>query len=327
MNKGQVLTYAALLILPFSLFQWYIGYPLIAKLSAIIAFLFSYCDLNKITGKSQFLAIYLSAVTSAFITASITHDFWLQGLSILVSSVGFSIRLALIRTLSYSRFKYLELSLLPISSALFIAPFILHLDQWAYSFSALVFLILHAARAFLIIHHSKQITENKPTDERKEQETMAPDFYLPDYEGNFVSLSNYKHKRNVLLIFVRGDWCPYCHMILRTYMRSKEKFQEKNVMLLAIGPDPIGVNREMAIKLGLEYKVLSDQNMSVAHEYGIKLADYQKNAANPNSTEPMPLPASFLINTEGKIIYTSRSKRVGEFLDPNLIFPILESLN
>jgi peroxiredoxin len=32
----------------------------------------------------------------------------------------------------------------------------------------------------------------------------APDFTLEDYEGNAVSLSDYRGKKNVLLVFNRG---------------------------------------------------------------------------------------------------------------------------
>jgi peroxiredoxin len=34
--------------------------------------------------------------------------------------------------------------------------------------------------------------------------TPAPDFALQDYHGNLVSLSHFKQKQNVLLVFNRG---------------------------------------------------------------------------------------------------------------------------
>ena len=42
----------------------------------------------------------------------------------------------------------------------------------------------------------------------------APQFSLPDQDGNIVNLSDYKGNRHLLIIFVRGDWCPSCHMKL-----------------------------------------------------------------------------------------------------------------
>ena len=42
--------------------------------------------------------------------------------------------------------------------------------------------------------------------------------------------------------------------------------------------------------------------------------------------EGIPLPASFLVDKNGIVRYTSRPDRVGEFLDPSKIFPVLEKL-
>ena len=325
MDKKQVLTYAALLILPFSIYQNHIGYPLIAQLSSIVAFLFIYLDFNQITGRLQFFALFVTSITIAYTSGSISDLFILSAASIIISTIGFSVRLGLIKLLSYSRYRYLELFLLIMNLPLVIYILISQTENWYYLFPTIVYLAFHIGYTFVIIQNGIQLEKGVENGYKAKAGTQAPDFSLPDYDGNLVSLSDYKNKRFILLIFVRGDWCPYCHMILRTYMREKEKFQSKNIMLLSIGPDPVGVNREMATKLGLDYKVLSDHGMKVASEYGIQLPDYRNFTATKHE-EGMPLPASFLIDTKGKVIYTSRTTKVGEFLDPNLIFPILDSI-
>lgn len=47
----------------------------------------------------------------------------------------------------------------------------------------------------------------------------APDFELPTTRGETIRLSQFFPNNPVLLLFVRGDWCPGCHMMLRTYER------------------------------------------------------------------------------------------------------------
>ncbi len=39
---------------------------------------------------------------------------------------------------------------------------------------------------------------------------MAPDFTLAKFGGGTVTLSSMRGKKNVVLIFYRGYWCPYC---------------------------------------------------------------------------------------------------------------------
>jgi peroxiredoxin len=105
-----------------------------------------------------------------------------------------------------------------------------------------------------------------------------------------------------------------------------ERFREKNVYAMAIGPDPIGVNREMVEKLGLEFKVLSDEKQKTAMIYGVQLDTYDNDFADKYE-EGIPLPASFLVDKDGIVRYISRPDRVGEFLDPRTIFPIIDKLS
>jgi peroxiredoxin Q/BCP len=149
----------------------------------------------------------------------------------------------------------------------------------------------------------------------------APDFSLENFDGKNVSLNTYKGNREVLLIFVRGDWCPGCHIMLRLYERERKQFQDKNVMLIAVGPDPVGVNKAMVEKLGLEYAVLSDADMSVSKKYCVKLQE-----GVGEFEHGIPLPASFLIDKGGVIRYTSRADNAGEFLSPDIIFDVMAKL-
>ena len=150
----------------------------------------------------------------------------------------------------------------------------------------------------------------------------CPDFNLPDENGNNISLNDFTGKF-VLMIFVRGDWCPGCHIMLRTYQRFKEKFAERNVQLLSIGPDPFGINKEMVEKLGLNFHVLSDEKQSLARQFCVELV-----ASVPGAPKYdfIPLPASFLVDKQGVVRYTSRADKAGEILNPAQIFEVLDSL-
>jgi peroxiredoxin len=151
----------------------------------------------------------------------------------------------------------------------------------------------------------------------------APIFTLPDEENNTVCLSDFRGKRHVLLIFVRGDWCPTCHIMLRAYEKHKGKFAEKNVILLAVGPDSIGVNRDMVLRLGLDYKLLCDDKAQAAKAYGMM---FQSNNPMTKYGDGIPLPASFLVDINGTLLYTSDPHKPGAILTPDTIFPVIEKL-
>ncbi|MFZ1688173.1 MAG: redoxin domain-containing protein [Flavobacteriales bacterium] len=153
----------------------------------------------------------------------------------------------------------------------------------------------------------------------------APAIELPDQFGSMVKLSSYRGDHPVLLIFVRGDWCPGCHMMLRTYERNRETFLRKGVHVLAIGPDSIEVNKDMVERLGVGYKLLSDHEQRVSRQFGV-VYNNPLIEQNVDYTQGIPLPASFLVDREGIVRYVSRPDRVGEFLNPELIFGVLNSM-
>lgn len=152
---------------------------------------------------------------------------------------------------------------------------------------------------------------------------LAPEFTLTDQDGQPISLASFKGQGHAMLVFVRGDWCPSCHITLRSYARNKEKFQAKGVTLLAIGPDPVGVNLRMVQELGVPYRMLSDEGQRTAMAYGVQMDDP---VSKMMKADGVPLPASFLVDKSGVVRYTSRPERAGEFLSPETIFPVLEAL-
>ena len=156
----------------------------------------------------------------------------------------------------------------------------------------------------------------------------APDFTLENENNEKVSLADFKDKHHVLLIFVRGEWCPLCHIMLRTYMKESVQFREKNVFLLVVGPDPTGVNKKMAQDLKLDFHILSDPSLKVTHSYRLKIkAEHLMHADNYNEEKEVPLPASFLIDKKGNIRYCSNPNKIGEVVKLNDIFPVLQSID
>ncbi len=157
---------------------------------------------------------------------------------------------------------------------------------------------------------------------------VAPMFCLQNEKNEQVCLTDYKGKNHVLLIFVRGEWCPMCHIMLRTYMKESAKFREKNVFLLVIGPDPTGVNRKMAEELKLDFHILSDTGLSVTNLYRLKIkAEHLLHANKYNNDMEIPLPASFLIDRNGIIRYCSHPDKIGEVVKLTDIFPILQTID
>jgi thioredoxin-dependent peroxiredoxin len=303
-----------------------LGMKLVAASLALVAYFASIKEVSKYTSWYQFANVFAAAIIAGLaIDLQIHHSHFIM-LALLFAALGSILRIVMFTTFSYTGHSWFEPTMFVLALFFYLIGNLKgHYDWTAWAFPAPI-LLFTAILAWGILKDKKQLLAYTKGGYKVQIGRPATEFSLPDQDGNMVNLSDFKGKRHLLLIFVRGDWCPGCHMMLRTYEKNREKFQQKNILVMAIGPDPVGVNRGMVEKLDLEFKVLSDEGQRTAMTYGVQLKEYNNDFAEKYE-EGIPLPASFLIDDKGIVRYVSRPDKVGEFLNPSMIFPIVEKLS
>ena len=100
--------------------------------------------------------------------------------------------------------------------------------------------------------------------------TKAPDFSLPDSNGNVVSLSDFRGK-NVVLVFYPLDWSPACSDQLSLYQSEFAEFEQANAQLIGISVDSIYSHGAWAAVRGLSFPLLADFHPKgqIARLYGV----------------------------------------------------------
>lgn len=300
--------------------------PFLAPLYVLLGYLFTIKEVAKYTSWYQFATVFFAALALGLILNAGNYIFPLVALSVIVSAAGSIMRIVLFRIFCHTRYLFFEPLMLAIAILLYFVGNIWWNTGWESWVFPPVILFFQGVFTFGVVKDEKQLMGYALGANRVAVGKNAPEFELPDQNGEMININDFKSRRNLLLIFVRGDWCPGCHMMLRTYQREKERFLSKDILVMAIGPDPVGVNREMVEKLALDFKVLSDPGQRTAMRYGVQLKEYENDFAETYE-EGIPLPASFLIDKSGVVQYASRPDRVGEFLDPRTIFPVVEKLS
>jgi peroxiredoxin len=299
-------------------------YPVTASVFGLLAFFLAMTEVSTFTSSWQFTAVYLSALITGM-GCSETGTLPVLCITLFITATGCTGRILFFRTLGYTGYSFFEPVLFTLALAAWIGTNLLLPFNLAAWLVPLPMLVLQAMMAMGILKDRIQLLRFTKGGYKIAIGAAAPEFSLPDQEGKEVMLSSFRNQRHLLLVFVRGDWCPGCHMMLRTYQKEAAQFRTKNIFVLAIGPDPVGVNREMVEKLGLDFKVLSDEKQKTAMVYGVQLDKYEHQFEDLYD-EGVPLPASFLIDKTGVVRYVSRPDKVGEFLDPRTIFPIIDRL-
>lgn len=316
---GSLLNIAAVIVL-------FVHLPIVSASLALVAYFCAMKEVSKYTSWFQFTNVWLAAILIGLSIDEANSFPPLFAFLLFIAAFGAIFRIVNFRVFGYTGQSWFEPTfLIAATVAVYTTAPLLHYGWMAYAFPAPI-LAFSAILTKGILSDRRQLLSHTKGGYKVQVGTEAAEFSLPDQNGSIVNLSDYKEKRHLLVIFVRGDWCPGCHMMLRTYEKNREKFQSKNIMLLAIGPDPMDVNREMMSKLGLEFKVLADEGQRTAMEYGVQLKEYE-HIMEDTYEEGIPLPASFLIDINGVVRYVSRPDKVGEFLNPSQIFPIIEQID
>ena len=142
----------------------------------------------------------------------------------------------------------------------------------------------------------------------------APDFSGKDQFGNEFILSETLKDNQVLLIFYRGYWCPYCTKYLALFTDQLETLQEKGVQIIAVSPEsPMYVDQTRETT-NLEIPFISDSTNSIMTNYGVTFKvtnEYNDKITNwkgvsigeiNNQEEAfLPIPATYIIGKDGKI--------------------------
>jgi peroxiredoxin len=303
----------------------YLGYYLVSAVLCVPAFF-------GVAGEIKKYATFYQFVNFRIITLllGISLDMLMGGppflytLCMIAMSFAGLVRLEFYSVFLVARHSWLEIIGLIATYGIYLYAGLQHPSDWRGWVLPALPLLLMTYIGTSIIKGSARARKNQAKSYKAELGQKAPNFVLPDPNGNMVELSSFENKNHVLVVFVRGDWCPTCHIMIRTYEKNRDKFLDKEVVAIGIGPDKTEVNQEMMKRLGWKNVLLSDFTQEVTKKYGIS---FLENNAETKYPEGSPLPASFLIDKQGVIRYVSRPDKIGEFLNPSLIFPIVENLN
>jgi peroxiredoxin (alkyl hydroperoxide reductase subunit C) len=98
----------------------------------------------------------------------------------------------------------------------------------------------------------------------------APDFTLPDQDGNEVSLEDLRGQTSVL-VFYPADFSPVCTDQLNVYQEVLPQFEEQGVKLYGVSVDGAFCHKAFQTHAGLSIPLLADFHPkgAVAEKYGV----------------------------------------------------------
>ena len=123
----------------------------------------------------------------------------------------------------------------------------------------------------------------------------APDFTLPDQNGDLHSLSDYRGKK-VILYFYPKDNTPGCTKQACGFAERYPQFIEKGAVVLGISKDSVASHKKFEEKYGLPFTLLSDPELVAIQAY-----DVWQEKKNYGKAYMGVVRTTYLIDEEGKI--------------------------
>ena len=126
--------------------------------------------------------------------------------------------------------------------------------------------------------------------------TKAPDFTLPDQNGNMRSLSEYRGKK-VILYFYPKDNTAGCTKQACGFAERYPQFTEKGAVVLGVSKDSVASHKKFEEKYGLPFTLLADPELVAIQAY-----DVWQEKKNYGKTYMGVVRTTYLIDENGKMV-------------------------
>ncbi len=146
--------------------------------------------------------------------------------------------------------------------------------------------------------------------------SKAPKVTL-NFDGKKVALADIYKNQPIVLFFYRGFWCPYCNKHLSKFAERAKELEAKGVKLIAVTPETQEGVEKTKEKTGANFLIVSDTDGSILKAFDVdyKVTDGYVSKVNEklkvsiaenngSSVAELPVPATYIIDKEGTIVYS-----------------------
>ena len=165
----------------------------------------------------------------------------------------------------------------------------------------------------------------------------APEFELADHDGKVIRSADLLARGRLVICFLRGRWCPFCVGQMEAMNLVVPEIAGSGTLLVAISPQTVKQSYFMHDQHKLHFPLLSDAGNKIARQFGLtyRVPEAQEAVyrrafvnlpfANGDDSWELPIPATYILNRDGTILYASANEDYTERPEPREVVERLSS--
>ncbi len=159
-------------------------------------------------------------------------------------------------------------------------------------------------------------------DARLDVGGKLPEFELSDLDGNVVKSTDFKGAPAVLL-FYRGNWCPFCMAQLDELVERYQEMEKLGIAVYLISPQPDGATKALAERHGVGFHYLSDRGNKAAEKLEIAVKNGVPLGIPGDYPADTVMPTVIVTSANGTILYSDQTDNYRVRPEPDIFLALL----
>ena len=152
-----------------------------------------------------------------------------------------------------------------------------------------------------------------------------PEFTAVDENGDPLSSTDLRGRPSVLL-FVRGNWCPFCSKQVKNLTRFYKEINESGAHLILVTPKPLETTRRVADFFDVKFEFWLDESLAIGKRLGLVQESGVPDDYDKEYGRDTLWPASLIVDGKGIIRHTELSRFIADRPDPEKLLRIVRAL-
>ena len=145
-----------------------------------------------------------------------------------------------------------------------------------------------------------------------------PDFRATDEQGDPVR-SVELHGSPTVILFVRGNWCPFCSRQVSNLTQHYRDIVDLGAKLIFITPKPLETTRRVAEFFKVEFDFWLDEDLTATRRLGLLLEGGVPGSYRKEYGKDTIWPTALVVDAVGVIRYSELSKHISDRPDPRVL--------